>query len=67
MNDELRTRLIAGLVGDRTDLYYNNATFYHTIQMLADMLPTWVDGIAAKAEITEARVRTELAWVKEQR
>lgn len=46
--------LIEGLVGDRDLLYRTNAVFKSGIDMLARMLPLWVDGLAAHAEATDA-------------
>ena len=31
-------------------LYLNNATFHHQINILANLLPMWVDGMAVQAE-----------------
>ena len=51
-----REHLIKGLVGDRGDEYANSATFYHSVNLLADLLPTWVDGMAANASDTDERI-----------
>jgi hypothetical protein len=43
------SKLINALVGDRTELYWTSATFHNSIDVLASMLPAWVDGLASYA------------------
>ena len=59
--------LIAGLIGSSTEsheLYHNNAHFYHTINALAELLPLWVDGIAAQAKELDERLTAQVDVAK---
>lgn len=60
MSKDYRELLITGLVGERGDLYYNNAHFHYTVHALADMLPYWIDGVAAEAERQDRVSREQL-------
>jgi hypothetical protein len=51
--------LIRGLVGKHRALYETSAGFHHQIHLLANLLPIWVDGLAAKAG--EAEMEQEMA------
>ena len=64
MVDTNREHLVVGLVGKRTDLFHENAHFHHSINALADMLPYWVDGIAAEAERQNKAAQGFLAHLK---
>jgi hypothetical protein len=63
-NEQRRRSLVAGLVGEQhRHLWQTNATFRAAVLALADMLPYWVDGLAAHAENVNAdmdRMRREL-------
>ncbi len=59
----VRRLLIQGLVGNRQHQYENSATFFHAVNLVADMLPMWIDGIAANAARTDERLAVELSKV----
>lgn len=46
--------LVKGLVGDRYTLYNTSAHFRSAVQSLAQMLPLWIDGIAAQSEVYDS-------------
>ena len=59
--DLIRSNLITGLVGTKHQrLYHESAHFYNTINALADLLPMWVDGIAATSREMDGRMAAQL-------
>lgn len=47
----MKSDLVLGLVGENhRDQYLNDAEFHSRIELLARMLPSWVDGIAAECD-----------------
>lgn len=61
MAERQRKDLLRGIIGDRWTLYYRSASFRATVEQLVDLLPCWIDGVAAEAqaeaEATAAAVR----------
>lgn len=47
---DTRRHLIEGLVGGHRDAYRNSPSFRAEIEMLANLLPLWVKGMAAEAK-----------------
>lgn len=46
---ERKRLLVEGLVGPYRGMYHGSASFHAAIELLADMLPLMVDGLAADA------------------
>ena len=58
---EQRHHLIEGLVGDaHRHAYVTSATFYASINALANMLPLWVDGLASQAAEADADIQQRI-------
>ncbi len=52
------------LIGKWTDLYLNNAAFYHAVNQLAELLPHWVEGLAAYAVTVDEEQRRHIEIMK---
>lgn len=55
--------LVKALLGNDTDrifLYQTSPSFHATVDLLASLLPSWIDGLAAKANETDAVMRERL-------
>ena len=59
--DLIRSNLVTGLVGTKHQrLYHESDAFYKTINTLAELLPMWVDGIAATSREMDGRMAAQL-------
>ena len=52
--ERIHHTLIEGLVGPHKQLYTRSPAFFHTVNVLVDLLPTWINAIAEHAEATDA-------------
>ena len=61
---DTRQGLIAGLVGTHRDLYRNSPTFHAGIEMMANMVPLWVKGMAEEAKASDHTYAQSRAQIK---
>lgn len=66
MTTESHKHLVVGLVesGEHVHLYRTSATFKAQIEMLARLLPAWVDGLAASAIESDEQLRQQIEAMK---
>jgi hypothetical protein len=59
MTDQ-RREIVRALIGDRHERLFNQSAEFHAeVEALARLLPVWIEGLAARAEIEMGR-RSEL-------
>jgi hypothetical protein len=65
------TTLKRCLIGDRFELYLNNAPFHYGIDFLAQSIPLWIDAMVESCLETEARrieamrvMESDMSWMR---